>query len=524
MPIPTTIAMPLPYPHLSPWPRKGSTAPGGRANRPWIAFVALISLGLAVLLIIGDERGWFGWRGAGITALALFALLLLPVWPSKRLVADSQWKADFREFFDNIDDAIFIHDLHGHFIEANRTACERLGYRREELLRLGPAQIDTPESAARIPAISAKLQREGRVAFESAHRARGGQIIPVEINARIANFGDRTVVISVARDLRGRASMREALRLSEENARLLLDAAPESAFLLTADGLTLAANEVAARRFGQTPEAMQGRNVFDFMPESVARRRREQMDQVIRGRQPVHFRDERQGREFDIEMYPAIDPDGAVSRLAVYATDITERVQLQALDSLLSALDRRVLRGTPLKALLAFTCEEIVRLFRLRLAWVGRKKADGQVRYMAGAGPATAYSEALQRIGVRWDTSPEGMGPAGATVRTGQAQLLRREDAAFAPWRESAEQHNLEVMLGLPLVLRGEVYGALTLYSERPDAFAATGTIERLTSLSGRISVVLESALDQERLQLLGSALSTAGNAVFITDEKGRIE
>lgn len=430
----------------------------------------------------------------------------------------------FHEVFNSMHDAIFVHDLNGHFLEVNQAACQRLGYNRDELLQLTPADIDTPEFAARIPAVAERLRLEGQILLESAHKTRDGQIIPVEINARLAHFGGRRVVISVARDLRDRSAMRAALQQSEENARLLLDAAPESAFLIAADGTTLAVNKVAAQRFGQTPEQMEGHNVYDFMPEKVARHRREQMEEVIRGRRPLHFQDERQGREFEVEMYPAIDANGTVSRLAVYATDITERVQLQALETLLSEMDRQVLRGMPLPDLLEFTCAEIVRLFRLRFAWVGRKKPDGQVQYKAGAGPATGYGESLREIGVRWDDSPEGMGPVGATIRGGKSQLLHRDDAAFSPWRESARQYGLEVVLGLPLVLRGEVYGALALYSDRPDAFAASGTIERLSSLSGRICVVLESALDQEQLRLLGSALSTAGNAVFITDAKGLIQ
>lgn len=508
--------------HRPPHPGSNTLSTSDAGMRPVIAIIAPLSIGLGLLLHYGASWGWFNGFGSGIAALAFFTLSLLFFrhQAARRAATDMA----FHDLFDGVLDAIFVHDLRGRFLEVNQAACQRLGYSRDELLRLTLADIDTPEFAARIPAAAEKLRHEGEVLLESAHRTRQGEIIPVEIHARLARFDGQPVVISVARDLRDRASILAALRQSEENARLLMDAAPESAFLLAADGTTLAVNQVAARRFGQTPEAMEGRNVYDFMPEKVARHRRAQMEEVIRSRKPLHFQDERQGRQFDIEMYPAIGPDGAVSRLAVYATDVTEHVQLQALDSLLSELDRQVLRGQPLPALLEFVCAEIVRLFHLRFAWVGRKKVGGVVKYKAGAGPATGYGEALREIGVRWDDSPEGMGPVGASIRTGQPQCLHRDDAAFSLWRESARRHELESVLGLPLVLRGEVYGALALYSDQPDAFAAHGTIERLSSLSGRICVVLESALDQEQLRLLSSALSTASNAVFITDEKGRIE
>ncbi len=505
-------------------PHSPHTPPGkgviARISGP-VLVAALAATGVAILLHLGTGNNGVG---SGITALCVFALLLPRIGRSASPAQRDAATSGFPELFDSISDAVFIHDLQGHFLHVNQAACERLGYSRAELLQLSPREIDTPEFAARIPQASETLRREGRMVLESAHRSRSGEFIPVEISARLATLHGQQVVISVARDLRDRSSMLRAMRQSEENLRLLLDAAPESAFLIAADGTTLAVNKIAASRFGVTPEQMQGQDVYGFMPETVARNRRLQMQEVVEKRKPLHFRDERQGREFEIDMYPAVGPDGSVSRLAVYATDITERVQLQSLDSLLSALDRQVLRGQPLTEVLEFTCAEIVRLFRLQLAWVGRKKSGGVVKLKASAGPATGYVESLKEIGVRWDDSPEGRGPVGATIRTGQPQLFHRDDSAFSLWRESARRHGLETVLGLPLIIRGEVYGALTLYSDRPDAFAAEGTIERLSSLGRRICVVFESALDQEQLRLLGTALSTAGNAVFITDEQGRID
>src|SRR5262249_4427461 len=49
--------------------------------------------------------------------------------------------------FDGIDDAVFVHDLEGHILEANAAACQRLGYTREEMLHLTTSDIDAPEFA-----------------------------------------------------------------------------------------------------------------------------------------------------------------------------------------------------------------------------------------------------------------------------------------------------------------------------------------------------------------------------------------
>ena len=49
-----------------------------------------------------------------------------------------------RALFEGIEDAIFVHDLEGHILDANPSACRRLGYTREELLHLKTSDIDEP--------------------------------------------------------------------------------------------------------------------------------------------------------------------------------------------------------------------------------------------------------------------------------------------------------------------------------------------------------------------------------------------
>src|SRR5690606_16218176 len=63
----------------------------------------------------------------------------------------------FQLLFNAGPDAVFLHEptgpdnRPGRFIEVNAIACQRLGYTREELLRLSPADIDAPEVRDEIP-------------------------------------------------------------------------------------------------------------------------------------------------------------------------------------------------------------------------------------------------------------------------------------------------------------------------------------------------------------------------------------
>jgi PAS domain S-box-containing protein len=106
-----------------------------------------------------------------------------------------------RALFDAIDDAIFVHDLDGHILDANPAACRRLGYTREEFLRLTTRDIDDPEFAA---GYEERLQRQmqtGGLNCEGRHRTKDGRVIPVDINTSSLQFDGKPAVLAVMRDL-----------------------------------------------------------------------------------------------------------------------------------------------------------------------------------------------------------------------------------------------------------------------------------------------------------------------------------
>jgi PAS domain S-box-containing protein len=107
----------------------------------------------------------------------------------------------FRTLFDFASDAIFIHDIGGKFVEVNRTACERLGYSRDELLAMSPTDIDLPEFAALVAVREEELTSHRSTFLETAHVRREGVAIPVEVSATVIDLGGRKAILSIARDI-----------------------------------------------------------------------------------------------------------------------------------------------------------------------------------------------------------------------------------------------------------------------------------------------------------------------------------
>lgn len=130
-------------------------------------------------------------------------------------------EAKFRDFFNNVGDAIMIHDIQGRFLECNDEICRRLGYSREELLKMSPADIDDPEYGKMIPARIDELQQTGLSVFETVHIAKEGNRIPTEVSSRLITYHGRPAIISTARDITKRKQAEIALRQANRQLNLL---------------------------------------------------------------------------------------------------------------------------------------------------------------------------------------------------------------------------------------------------------------------------------------------------------------
>jgi len=125
----------------------------------------------------------------------------------------------FRTFVDHAGDALFICDLErGSIVDVNRSACEELGYTREELIGKTPGAFhldsyetemeSTPDRAA-----------AGDTRFDThLHRRKDGSTFPVEVHANPVSYGGRRYLLMVARDVSDRVraeEQRERLRQLE---------------------------------------------------------------------------------------------------------------------------------------------------------------------------------------------------------------------------------------------------------------------------------------------------------------------
>lgn len=113
-------------------------------------------------------------------------------------------------------EAMFTMSPDGRILTANRSACERLEYSRDELVGMHVADIDPHYPTELWPAHFAELRSNGRMAFETQHRAKSGRIIDVDVSVAYFKFDGVEYCCSSVRDITERKQAERILHLQHE--------------------------------------------------------------------------------------------------------------------------------------------------------------------------------------------------------------------------------------------------------------------------------------------------------------------
>ncbi|MDL1963223.1 MAG: response regulator [Deltaproteobacteria bacterium] len=114
----------------------------------------------------------------------------------------------YRVLFETAKDAIFVSDETGRFVDVNQAACEFLGYSREELLKLGPKEIDA-DPTGYDAFIKVRNGLTDKLTFEINQIKKDGTHLPVEITGSFFNEKGKQRALAIARDITERKKTEE---------------------------------------------------------------------------------------------------------------------------------------------------------------------------------------------------------------------------------------------------------------------------------------------------------------------------
>ena len=167
---------------------------------------------------------------------------------------ENQKKSDskYKILFDGINDAVFIQPFKSkgfaNFIDVNKSTCERLGYSRDELLKMSAKEISEKKDVEEQGSIigRAKLLQNKKSIFETNHITKSGKLIPVEISSKIFEIDGERIIFSLARDITERKIAEDKLRKSKNKYQDFFEKSTDG-ILIIKDGKFIDCNLAAVK-------------------------------------------------------------------------------------------------------------------------------------------------------------------------------------------------------------------------------------------------------------------------------------
>ena len=159
---------------------------------------------------------------------------------------------------------IFVHDFKGNFLYSNRKCLDLLGYSLAEFRKLSHGQLFIPESINHITERMEELRKKGEALFELVAIRKDGRQIPLEVNTKVARWGDRDVTICIATDISERKQAELALKESERRFAGIIDFLPDATFAVDREGTVIAWNHAIEEKTGVKARDIVGKGDYAY--------------------------------------------------------------------------------------------------------------------------------------------------------------------------------------------------------------------------------------------------------------------
>ncbi len=237
----------------------------------------------------------------------------------------------YRTILDEIEEGYYEVDLAGNFTYFNDSLCRIHGYPPEELMGMNNRAYMDKETAKVVFQVFNAVFRTGK-----GTTATDWQIIRKDgtrryVEASIALIRDKEGrpigFRGLVRDVTERKKAEEALRLSQERYRALVEFTDDSVYLVNREKEYLFANAAYLLRVGVPKEFLIGKRYGDFHPPEDAAEFSNLIDQVFATRRFIQHehKSHRDDRYFLRTLSPVLNQKGEVEAVTVIAKDITER-------------------------------------------------------------------------------------------------------------------------------------------------------------------------------------------------------
>lgn len=243
-------------------------------------------------------------------------------------IALSSSEERFRTLYESAMDGLLLLSLEGRIININEVGHARLGYGKDEMLGRNISEFVSPELASVVLDRFQQVIVNGQASFESAHVAKDGRIMPVEVNARLLPMNGMSLCFGIVRDISERKEMIDRVRERDAMFRAVFETSLDGFWVLDMAGRILEVNDAYTQLSGYSREELLGMRISDVEAEEDAGAVVEHIGRLMRKGhdrfESVHRK--KDGRIWPVEIVTSYWDIGG-GRIFGFIIDITERRQ-----------------------------------------------------------------------------------------------------------------------------------------------------------------------------------------------------
>jgi PAS domain S-box-containing protein len=494
----------------------------------------------------------------------------------------------FGLLFESSSDAILIRDLKAQrIIDCNEAAVRLNGCSsKAELINRYSVDLtlefqpDGRRSEERIAEIARLAREKGSHSFEWVGRRKDGQLVEMEATGTFIQLGERSLLVTICRDVSQRKRMENSLRESEQKFRLLFENSADAILIIDPqNGLVVDCNNAAIKMAGAESKAsMISQPLTKFSPElqpdggSSDVKILRKIEQVMSGGS-YHFEwlaKTFTGHEIQMEVLATVIELGGRRLMATVSREISERKKAEArIQQLNQELEARVRERT---IELVQTNEHLKTeikqrrrkekiqqaLFQISEAIHTTEDLDSLYQQIHSSiqGAMTAHNfyialhdSTTDLVHFAYfvdevDQHPAPLrlttGPTARVLQTGKALLVhRRKQDESEPGRVALVEPSGEVFyaetgsasavwLGVPLSTSGNVFGVMAVQDYFNDKAYGEEEKQILTFIGEQTAQVIQRKRSEQALreseQKFRALFEASSQAVMLHDEKQFLE
>jgi|GEM_PF-810241 len=253
-----------------------------------------------------------------------------------------QNETKYSTLVERMNDGLGVQNKYGVITYVNPRMCEITGYSDSELIGYNSYELVKKLAEDRTNLNSEKF--ETKSVFEQTLIRKDGKKITVLFQGKnlYNNEGGFEGSFAVITDITPLKEMASELEEREEQIRALLNATNDSVIMISPGGIILTANNSAAQRFGYSMENFIGKKIFNLFPKNFIENKEKYIKEITDSGNIVRFQDNAGDYIYDITLYPVLNNQDEIDRIAVYAKDITE---LKKAEAQISSLTKELIKA-----------------------------------------------------------------------------------------------------------------------------------------------------------------------------------